>query len=200
MAFLPIFTSIIAFILLGVVVIYKLSQNPRMNVLDVPPNAPLIINYPKTSFTEKGYVLLEKECKENKNGTYTIRAYKIDGKQGENAPKPKLYKFVVLKESLKTISTNGDRIIKEITSKDAIDYPEPIRDTLHGKFSTTQGMLSHLERSFGDAIKEKDKAVNQMIVDWAGGETTSHRYGQMKEEVNSIVKTLNSLQKKEEEK
>jgi len=194
-SFLSIFV-IIATTIIGIIItILELRKNKTTNPLDIYSNAPIIHNYTKTQFTEKGYTLLEKDLKKNKNGTYTLVCYKLDHRQGENAPKPKKYKFVVLKGNLVTIGTDGDRVIKALISKNVTDYPEEFLKTNVGKSMLNAGLFESLKETFGEAYKERDKTQRESLIRGAMGEISKHRMGQIEEELGKVYKLMNIMKK-----
>lgn len=200
MAFLPIFVSIVLFIIIVIISILELRRNVIANPLDVYPNSDIIFNFTKTNFTEGGMNLIQKELKENKNGTHTLTCYKLDHRQGENAPRPKLYKFTILSNNIVTIWTKGERTIKVIISKNPIDYPEEIRNTPLGKAMVNLAMLHSLEETFSESYKEKDRAVREMVIKNSMGEMTAHTFGKVNEELENVYKLLNIMKRDSEEK
>lgn len=178
-------------------IIWGVSHNKKTQKIDVPMNAKIVINIPRSKFTEGYYIGSVNSEKDNKNGTTLVTFYPIDVEQGDDVPKPNMQSVVVNKEDISYFGNR--RNIMVLSSKDKTDYPKPIRDTLEVDFETKEGIKSFLIGAFGKMIKEKDKAIAEIIPELAGGEITSHAFGKLKEELEKKRKLdiLREPEKKE---
>jgi hypothetical protein len=192
MAFLPIFVSIVGIATLTAIAIYYLSKNKAINPLDVKPNATIYHNYSRMQFTDNGINLIEAKMKPNKNGTHTLYCYRMDEYQGEDAPKPKLYKFVINNTNLRVISPHGSpRKIVQIISKNITDYPPELRKTMETKGMVQQAILNHTDETFGEIQKGKDKATRLAMIKMNGGEFSADLIESLSEKSDAIQKNLN---------
>jgi len=160
--------------------------------IDLEPNAPIIDMTTKRQFTDGHCEGLVKSMKPRKNKTVLFEVYPTDSEQGENKPRPKIQSFVVAENMIKRIP-RGDKSSRReyiyILSRTPADLPEKMRDSDFGKWLTKEGILGHLEKTFGvPFIRTGDEAIAEIMERSSRVGMTRSVISQMQEEIAEFRK------------
>lgn len=173
-------------------IIWGIVHNKNLKPIDVPMNAKIVINFTKKNFTNGYSFGLVNSVRENHNGTTLVRFYPMDVEQGDKAEKVALQKVVVANEDLISIGdASARRNILIITGKNPTAYPKSMRETLEGKYMTTEGLKSYLIKTFGEGVTAGDLALVGLMREWARGEATGDVIEKLKEEKAKAISLLN---------
>lgn len=187
--------SIIGIIFLIITIVWGIVHNKTAKPIDLPMNYDIVLNFPRSKLTGGHYLGGLKKKREGRNGTTLIEFYPLDIEQGELAPKPIIYKLRIKNENMRWIK-GRERTLLMITSKDKIDYPKEMRDSLETKYMSTEGLKSYVVDVWGEGFKEMYRTLTQLMIEYGGGEITSHTLNKLKEDREKIADFLNFMEEK----
>lgn len=151
------------FALIGFIII-KLKSNKDIQKTPVTANMPKIEIWGRSKFTN-GYCMgTLKSQLPRKNGTTLIEFYPDDVEQGENIERPTIQSVIVKDEFIKRLGRGNPSSRREIiiiVSRNPVDYPEQIRNTLMGDYLTKEGQLGFIRSIVGKAIPRGDEALEE---------------------------------------
>lgn len=163
--FLQILGSIIGIIMLIVTTVFWIVTRKSEKSINVIPNSPLIeVDNSRTRFTNGYSFGILKKKLPRKNKTFYIEFYPIDVIQGENVERPEIQRLIVANEFIKSPKKSSRRQIIQTISRNPVDIPEELRDTIIGKQLEEQGKEAFIEKAFSDAIPEGDEQVRNILI------------------------------------
>lgn len=181
---LEIILFILGIIILIIYGIIKLKTNKDVKKIDVTANQPICFNLCRRDFTE-GYCLgVTKTQLPRKNKTTLFEFYPLDVEQGEDIPRPKLKSVVVKDEYIKRFAKgelSSTREIIFLISRNPIDYPDKMNETIEGGWMKKEGQLGFLKSLLGEAIPQTSASMKAIMNEFAGGEMTAVEIARMRE-------------------
>jgi hypothetical protein len=193
---LEIIVSILIFLVMLFVAIFKIKNAKNLEKIDILPNCAFVLNPCRRQFANGSCLGAKIGEIQNKNGTTTIKFLPLDNIQGKDEKLLPPQEVVVANENIKRIPSGklSPREFIFLVGRSALDYPEEIRPTPIGEWMTEKGQEAWLEKTMGKMIPAGDEAVSNQMSKFARGHIDPNTLNQITE-ANKFFLAMQSQKK-----